>query len=170
MSKKSIYLKHNYKQNKDSYIVKRYIRFGKFDLNHYQLNENNILLVKYPKSRGPVAKLKSTKVSNNFKSLIHDLIDTQKINKAIQKKLNTKEMDLFELLITKSANASGDLFLLSTTFPFISVKGVASDCALKMFTLPITNSITEALNHILRVMYFCCNFHKIFFTYLKIKF
>lgn len=40
----------------------------------------------------------------------------------------------------------------------------------KMFTLPITNSITEALNHILRVMYFYCNFHKIFFTYLKIKF
>lgn len=40
----------------------------------------------------------------------------------------------------------------------------------KMFTLPITNSITEALNHILRVMYFCCNFHKIFLNYLKIKF
>lgn len=40
----------------------------------------------------------------------------------------------------------------------------------KVFTLPITNSITEALNHILRVMYFYCNFHKIFFTYLKIKF
>lgn len=40
----------------------------------------------------------------------------------------------------------------------------------KMFTLPITNSITEALHHILRVMYFYCNFHKIFFTYLKIKF
>lgn len=40
----------------------------------------------------------------------------------------------------------------------------------KVFTLPTTNSITEALNHILRVMYFYCNFHKIFFTYLKIKF
>lgn len=40
----------------------------------------------------------------------------------------------------------------------------------KVFTLPITNSITEALNHILRVMYFYCNIHKIFFTYLKIKF
>lgn len=40
----------------------------------------------------------------------------------------------------------------------------------KVFTLPITNSITEALNHILRVMFFYCNFHKIFFTYLKIKF
>lgn len=40
----------------------------------------------------------------------------------------------------------------------------------KVFTLPITNSITETLNHILRVMYFYCNFHKIFFTYLKIKF
>lgn len=40
----------------------------------------------------------------------------------------------------------------------------------KVFTIPITNSITEALNHILRVMYFYCNFHKIFFTYLKIKF
>lgn len=40
----------------------------------------------------------------------------------------------------------------------------------KVFTLPITNSITEALNHILRVMYFYCNFLKIFFTYLKIKF
>jgi hypothetical protein len=104
MSKKSIYLRDNIKETKDSFIIKRYIRFGKFSLNHFQLNDN-ILLVKYPKSHGPVAKLKSTKVSNNFKSLIHDLLDTQKINIALQKMLNKSEMDLFETLITKSGLA-----------------------------------------------------------------
>ena len=101
MNKKSIHIKNSIKETKDSYIIKRYIRFGKFDLNHYKLNQN-ILLIKYPQSRGPVAKIRSTKISNAFKTLLHDLLDTQVINKSVQKKLNTDEMDLFELLITKS--------------------------------------------------------------------
>jgi hypothetical protein len=75
----------------------RYIKFGKLMLNHFQLNKN-ILLVKHP-SRGPVGKIRSVKISNSFKSLIHDLLDTQTINKALQKTLSHSEMNLFELLI-----------------------------------------------------------------------
>ena len=101
MSKKSIHLKNSIKETKDSYIIKRYIRFGKFDLNHYKLNQN-VLLIKYPKSRGPVSTIRATKISDDFKSLILDLLDTQKINKALQKKLDKNEMDLFENLIRKS--------------------------------------------------------------------
>jgi hypothetical protein len=104
MNKKNIFLKNKIKGTKNSYIVTRYIRFGKFNLNHFQLN-NNILLVKHPASHGPVAKIRRTQVSNNFKSLLHDLLDTQKINTALQKRLSTTEMDLFELLINLSGLA-----------------------------------------------------------------
>jgi hypothetical protein len=55
---------------------------------------------------GPVANLKSTKVTNNFKNLINDLLDSKKINTTLQKKLNKKETDLFELLIKKSGLSS----------------------------------------------------------------
>ena len=98
MTTKNIHLENS---EKESYIIRRYLRFGKFDLNHYKLNEN-ILLVKYPKSRGPVAKIKATPITDTFKNLMHDLIDTQTINTVIQKRLEESEMDLFELLIKKS--------------------------------------------------------------------
>jgi len=83
---------------KTSFIERRYIRFGKFVLNHYKLNEN-ILLIKYFKSHAPVPKLKSTKISNDFKILLRDLLDTERINIVVQKKLSKIESNTFELLI-----------------------------------------------------------------------
>jgi len=83
---------------KSTTIERRYIRFGKFDLNHYKLNQN-VLLIKYPVSRAPVPKIKATKISDTFQSLIRDLLDTQQINTSLQKKLGKSEVELFELLL-----------------------------------------------------------------------
>ena len=74
---------------KTSFIERRYIRFGKFVLNHYKLNEN-ILLIKYFKSHAPVPKLKSTKISNDFKILLRGLLDTER---------SKIESNTFELLL-----------------------------------------------------------------------
>lgn len=76
-----------------------YIPFGKFVLNKKKLNDDNILLIKYPVSFAPVPKIKRTIISNDFKSIINDLFDTQRINTQTQKKLSMKELDLFELLL-----------------------------------------------------------------------
>jgi hypothetical protein len=83
---------------KKTTIERRYVRFGKFDLNHFKLDDN-ILLIKYPVSRAPVPKIKSTKISDEFQALIRDLMDTQKINTFIQKRLGKAESELFGLLI-----------------------------------------------------------------------
>jgi hypothetical protein len=81
-----------------SFINVRYVSFGKFVLNTYFLKDNK-LLIKYAKSHAPVPKLKSTPISNDFRTLINDLLSTQKINIDLQKQLNTKEQSLFQKLI-----------------------------------------------------------------------
>jgi hypothetical protein len=83
---------------KKTNIERRYIRFGIFILNHHKL-KSNVLLIKYPTSFAPVPKIRSTVISDTFKDLLHDLMDTQTINTAVQKKLSKKEADTFELLI-----------------------------------------------------------------------
>lgn len=86
------------KIKKKSLIETRYYPFGNFILNHFQLN-NNILLVKYPQTLAPVAKIKSTQITDDFKILLIDLIDTGKINIDLQKKLGDIETNIFELLL-----------------------------------------------------------------------
>ena len=83
---------------KKSTVERRYVKFGKFVLNHFQLNKNK-LLVKYPGSMGPVPKIRGTIITNDFKSLMQDLLDTHRINTAIQKKLSKSEAEMFGLLI-----------------------------------------------------------------------
>ena len=78
-----------------------YTEFGIFSLHLTMLN-NNKLLVKYSRSFAPVPQIRQTKISNIFKYLIIDLLDTQKINIDLQKQLNESESDLLELLLTKS--------------------------------------------------------------------
>ena len=90
--------KKKYK-NKIRYSEVNYYCFGKFILQRKLLNDENILLIKYPKSLAPVPKIRRTKVSDDFKAIINDLLDTQKINIQLQKELNDKEQNLFELLI-----------------------------------------------------------------------
>jgi len=81
-----------------NFIEVRYVSFGKFIINHFKLKENK-LLIKYPTSHAPVPKIKSTVISNDFKRLMIDLLDTKKINIDLQKKLSIKETELFELLL-----------------------------------------------------------------------
>ena len=85
------------KPKKESFIKTRYVIFGTKILNHYQL-EKNILLIKYPKTIAPTV-LKRTIISDKFKSLIIDLLNTQKINIELQKQLDLKEIELFEKLL-----------------------------------------------------------------------
>lgn len=82
-----------------SYRETNYFSFGKFILNRGRLNNENILLVKYHKNNGPVSKIRRTKISDDFKNLINDLFDSEIINTELQKELNEKEQDLFELLL-----------------------------------------------------------------------
>ena len=86
------------KLKQKSFIEERYIQFGKFIINHFKLDEN-ILLIKYPTSLAPVAKIKRTVISDDFKRLLIDLLDTNVINIDLQKKLNDAEVTIFELLL-----------------------------------------------------------------------
>jgi hypothetical protein len=90
---------HKIKEN--TFINKYYYSFGKYLLNRKKLNEN-FLLIKQIKSLGPVNKLKRTVISDDFKSLINDLLDTTKINIQTQKKLKPNETILLELLLNIS--------------------------------------------------------------------
>lgn len=80
-------------------IEKLYVPFGKYILNTKQL-QNNILLIKNKKGLAPIAKLKRTVISDDFKNLITDLIDTQTINIELQKELQKEEVFLFEKLLS----------------------------------------------------------------------
>lgn len=83
----------------DDLIEKLYVPFGKYILNTKQL-KNNILLIKNKKGLAPIAKLKRTEITDDFKNLITDLIDTQKINIELQKELQKEEVFLFEKLLS----------------------------------------------------------------------
>lgn len=89
-----------HKEHKKSANKELYCNFGKLILNLKKLNEN-ILLIKYP-SKAPVPKLRRTVISDDFKAIINDLLDTKKINIQLQKELNDKEQDLFDLLMNVS--------------------------------------------------------------------
>lgn len=91
----------NFKRVKtiEDLIEKLYVPFGKYILNTKQL-QNNILLIKNKKGLAPIAKLKRTEITDDFKNLITDLIDTQKINIELQKELQKEEVFLFEKLLS----------------------------------------------------------------------
>ena len=82
--------------------TERYVEFGKFILNYYQLENNNILLVKYPKSIAPIPKLRRTIISNELKILLQDLINTQIINIDLQSEISTEEIKILENLLNLS--------------------------------------------------------------------
>jgi signal transduction histidine kinase len=76
--------------------------FGKFIINRHRLNNKNILLIKYPKSLGPIAKIPGQEVSDVMKNLINDILDTQRINIDLQRQLTEDEDKLLELLLRLS--------------------------------------------------------------------
>ena len=88
-------------------LINHYSPFGKFLINHRQLREKNNLLIKY-KSKAPVPTLRGTLISDNFVSLISDILDTKRINIQTQKKLDKDEGDLFDHLI-KTCKLVNDL-------------------------------------------------------------
>jgi hypothetical protein len=80
-------------------IDKLYVPFGKYILNTKQLKQN-VLLIKNKKGLAPIAKLKRTEITDDFKNLLTDLIDTQRINIELQKELNNNEVVIFETLLS----------------------------------------------------------------------
>ena len=88
-------------QKKQSFIIERYVEFGKFIINHYQLDKN-ILLVKYPKTLAPVPKLRRKIISEELKMLLQNLLDTQIIDIDLQKEISTKEIQILENLLNLS--------------------------------------------------------------------
>ena len=89
------------KQKKESFIIERYVPFGKFIINHYQLDKN-ILLIKYPKTLAPVPKLRRKIISEELKMLLQNLLDTQLIDIDLQKQLKNDEILIFENLLNLS--------------------------------------------------------------------
>lgn len=90
-------IKKNRGQNKTSYLKKNYIPFGRLILNKKFLNENK-LLVKHPNTHAPVPKIRQTKISDNLKAYLLELIDTGKINFELQKELQNDEQKILETL------------------------------------------------------------------------
>lgn len=95
------------KNTQQTLIERRYYPFGKYIINHYQLRENNILLVKNPNTLSPIY-LKRTSISNEFRNLLIDLLDTQKINIELQEQVDNKEQEILEKLLQK-ANLTNQL-------------------------------------------------------------
>lgn len=79
----------------------KYKEFGKFMLN-FELLDDNILLIKYKNSYAPCPSLRRTTISNELKDMIHYLFDTGEIDYKSGQKLNIKEKNIFDILISKS--------------------------------------------------------------------
>jgi len=84
-------------KQRPNYRIDRYIQFGIYKLNHFQLN-NNILLLKTSKSFNPTP-FKRTIISDNLKALIFDILHTNDINIDLQKQLSLDDTLLFEKLL-----------------------------------------------------------------------
>ena len=93
-------IKNGLKTEKLTLIERRYSSFGKYIINHYQLNNNKIIIK--CKTLSPVPQLKQTVVSDDLKRLLIDLLDTSELNIDLQKKIEIKEVELLELLLKLS--------------------------------------------------------------------
>lgn len=84
--------KHTYLDN--------YIKFGfKTSINMKKL-KNNIILLKYTQSLGPINKFRGQKkISDDFKNFLLDLILNKKINTDTQKTLSQSDIKIFELML-----------------------------------------------------------------------
>ena len=79
-----------------------YKTFGKFILNMDLLVHNNILLVKYSGSYAPVPTLKRTKIGDDLKNTILELLDNSKVNYELLKECSHHDRQTFEKLIIRA--------------------------------------------------------------------
>jgi hypothetical protein len=78
-----------------------YTEFGKLMINLKLLN-NNILLLKYKNSYGPVPGLLRTPISNEVKDLLYYIIDTQNVNYEYIRELEDGDRELIINILKKS--------------------------------------------------------------------
>ncbi len=79
-----------------------YKEFGKFMMNIKLLLNENILLIKYPKSFAPIPKLRRTKISDTLKDVLITLFETNEINYQLLKQCSKSEKEIFNFLMEKS--------------------------------------------------------------------
>ena len=78
-----------------------YKTFGRFIIN-MDLLDDNILLVKYSGSYAPVPSLKRTKIGDDLKNAILELLDCSKINYDLLKDCSHHDRQVFERLIKRA--------------------------------------------------------------------
>jgi len=86
-----------------SKIKLHYKPFGRFVINRQLLMDENIVLIKYPQSHGPVSKFPRKVVSNNVKALILDIVDTGILNTELLKQIEADEdVQYLEKILNKA--------------------------------------------------------------------
>ena len=84
-----------------NHVPTEYIPFGKLILDLPRLQHQNKLRVLYP-NHVNIKELRTTAVSQNFESIITQLIETSKFNHSIFEHLNKTEQDLMLLVFEKA--------------------------------------------------------------------
>ena len=81
--------------------VDNYVKFGpKCAINIKKIRENNIVLMKYQKSLGPICSFRgSHRINNDMKYFLLDLLDTNEVNADLQKKLDEESVKLLERML-----------------------------------------------------------------------
>ena len=92
--------KKNYEDGLKVDFVK-YREFGKFKINFHMLNDDNKLVCSY-KSNAGIKELQKQTISEQFKTIINDIDQSNTINYNIAKTLNDKEKLLLTNLLIKS--------------------------------------------------------------------
>ena len=82
--------------------IDRFVEFGKFKLNIYDLKEKSEVYVVYF-SKAVHPNLPRTKVSDNFKQLILEIIENKKINYKLLQLVDKPEFEYFNKLMTMTS-------------------------------------------------------------------
>jgi hypothetical protein len=87
---------------KKSRIEQNYKPFGRFIINRKELFDNNVMLLKYEKSHGPVKGWHRHKVSDPIKQFVLNLIDTGELNTDLLKQIEDEsDIEYLEKLLNK---------------------------------------------------------------------
>lgn len=85
-----------------SRIQRDYKPFGRFIINRKELFDNNVMLLKYEKSHGPIKDWHRHKVSDPIKRFVLNLIDTGELNTDLLKQIEEQDdIEYLEKLLNK---------------------------------------------------------------------